>query len=128
VATTNLNDLGISGAVRSMLETSPNQDFTAAQMRDAMSERGFDWKDIGNPLPAVHTVLGRLVKNGTAVTSNNAEGTKVFRLAPPKLPAVQVPAMQVPGFDPEVLRTINDAIQKATTSVNALKVSSPRRR
>jgi hypothetical protein len=74
----NLNTVGISVAVLMVLDGNPNQSFTAAQMRDRLTEEGYDWKNVENPLPPVHTVLTRLMKSGRANPVKTAEGARAF--------------------------------------------------
>jgi hypothetical protein len=112
----NLNELGISAAVRTILEANPTENFTAAQMRDRMTEKGYDWKDTENALPAVHTVLVRLAKGDVAV-SDSAQGAKTFRLKPTKQAislAGATAGFTIPNFNvSEILKAAELAVKNA---------------
>ena len=71
---------GISTAVRIILDEYAQETFTAAQVRDRLSQRGWDWSPYANPLATVHSVLNRLEKSGHAKldTKVSAEGAKSF--------------------------------------------------
>jgi hypothetical protein len=58
---------GLTTAVRNVLDSNVEKDFTAVEVRDALSEQGWYWKKYNNPLPTVHTTLMRLVKSKQAI-------------------------------------------------------------
>lgn len=55
------NRMGLADAVRSVLDHSPKQWFTVAQVRDALQDSGFDFSSYtSNPLSSVSTTLKRI--------------------------------------------------------------------
>lgn len=70
----------ISSAVKILLDENMTESFTAAQMRDRLAQRGWDWSSYVNPLATVHTVLTRMAKAGHAKedTKNNPDGARSF--------------------------------------------------
>jgi hypothetical protein len=76
-----LKAAGITVAVRSTLDSIPPSEpaITAAQMRDMMAHRGWDWGSYSNPLATVYNLLRRLVAAGFAEHGLPSDGTKTFR-------------------------------------------------
>jgi hypothetical protein len=72
-----LKAAGISVAVRYVLDRSPDDDFTAATVRDFLRDNGWDWSNYKNPLSTVHTVLMRLVQSEVAKRGVK-DGKRVF--------------------------------------------------
>ncbi len=57
---------GITIAVRTLLDSRPNEDFTPPMIRDQLQAYGdWDWDKYVNPLAAIHTVLKRLADSGS---------------------------------------------------------------
>jgi hypothetical protein len=75
---TGLKAAGISVAVRSVLDASPQKDFTSSMVRDGLGERGWDWEKYSNALSTIQTVLVRLVESGAAKETTTQEGKKAF--------------------------------------------------
>jgi hypothetical protein len=78
LSTEALKTAGISVAVRSILDYSPKDNFTAATVRDALASKGWDWDKYKNPLATVHTVLVRLVEQSKVKEATTPEGKKCF--------------------------------------------------
>ncbi len=76
-----LKAVGISAAVRSVLDSSPDENFTAATVRDRLATRGWVWGEYANPLATVHATLVRLAKSGFAKEDVTGEGKKCFSSA-----------------------------------------------
>jgi len=72
-----LKAAGISIAVRSVVDSSPQEFFTAAMIRDRLAEKGWNWGEYVNPLATVHTVLVRLAESG-AIKETMKDGKKAF--------------------------------------------------
>ena len=66
---------GISVAIKSVLDGSPNEDFTAADMRDRLAGQGWKWEKYTNPQGTVYTTLTRLVQSGVAKDGAPRPGT-----------------------------------------------------
>lgn len=73
-----IQDAGISVAIRAVLDAYPDENFTAAQMRDRLEKHQWSWEDYKNPLSSVHTTLVRLIKSEHAKEAATPEGTKAF--------------------------------------------------
>jgi hypothetical protein len=73
-----LKAAGISVAVKAVLEQFPNENFTAATLRDRLGDKGWDWSIYSNPLSTVHTTLVRLVTAGVAKDGRDKDMKKFF--------------------------------------------------
>jgi len=69
---------GISVAVKAILDRMPNDDFTAAKMRDSLQGQGWDWSKYVSPLATIQTTLTRLVAAGHAKDGYNKDLKKFF--------------------------------------------------
>jgi hypothetical protein len=69
-------DLGLTDAIRAIFSIWQEESFDAADIKDLLDARAFDWSSYSQPLSAIHTVLKRLAENGTL--SSEAEGEKTI--------------------------------------------------
>jgi hypothetical protein len=73
-----LGRIGLTDAVRNVLEQSPKQWFTVAQVRDALQDAGFDFSSYtSNPLSSVSTTLKRI--KSPDIESAEIEGVTAYR-------------------------------------------------
>lgn len=72
-------DMGLTDAVRKLLESNPNEWFDAIKVRDRLNQNGFDFSGYtSNPLASIHTVLKRF-KRKEVKTRKNAVGMNEYR-------------------------------------------------
>jgi len=97
-----LRAAGISVAVHSVIESSPQEIFTAASVRDRLAQQGWNWGDYVNPLATVHTVLVRLAESG-AIKETTKDGRRAFhstnRLEPLARPLPRVRGLGIGQID-----------------------------
>jgi hypothetical protein len=69
-------EMGLTEAIRNILQSNPRQWFTPIQIRDRLQELGFDFSGYtSNPLSSVHSVLKRF-KPEEVRTSDGIEGRR----------------------------------------------------
>jgi hypothetical protein len=69
-------DMGLTDAIRNILQSDPKHWFTPIQIRDRLQESGFDFSGYtSNPLSSVHSVLKRF-KPEEVRTSDGIEGRR----------------------------------------------------
>jgi hypothetical protein len=88
-----LKAAGISVAVKAVLDQFPNENFTAATVRDRLGNKGWEWSNYSNPLSTVHTTLVRLVAGGVAKEGRDKDLKKFFYSATRQ---VHAPGSRVP--------------------------------
>ncbi|HEX8494808.1 MAG TPA: hypothetical protein VF658_18340 [Pyrinomonadaceae bacterium] len=99
-------DIGLTDAIRSVLQLSSQSFLTPVGVRTGLKEAGFDISK-KSILPSIHTVLKRLAKNGEVETEDRdgktvykwkVQGTKVFGSPGGSGTSVAKPGM---GHDPK---------------------------
>lgn len=89
-ATTELakEELGLTEAIRKLLESSPKEWFDAIKVRDRLMASCFDFSHYtSNPLASVHAVLKRF-KRKEVKTRQNAAGLKEYRFVTTRVRAL----------------------------------------
>jgi hypothetical protein len=93
-----LKTVGISVAIRYVLESHIEEDFTPAEMRDRLAQSGWNWQDYKNPLATVYTTLVRLAESEKAKATTK-DGKKAFYSAKRRPATATPPEMETTGFD-----------------------------
>ena len=74
-------ELGLTDAIRKVLEASPNEWFGATRVRDKLKQECFDFSSYAsNPLASIHTVLKRFKRNEVKAR-NDKSGNREYRWA-----------------------------------------------
>jgi hypothetical protein len=69
-------EMGLTDAIRNILQADPKRSFTPIQIRDRLQELGFDFSEYtSNPLSSVHSVLKRF-KPEEVKTTDGVEGKR----------------------------------------------------
>jgi hypothetical protein len=77
-ASDTLNRVGLTDAIKTVLERSPKRWFTVAQVRDALGDAGFDFsRYTSNPLSSVSTTLKRF--KSFNMESKEIDGVTAYR-------------------------------------------------
>jgi hypothetical protein len=71
-----LHGMGITDAIRTVLRTS-KQRMSAADVKAALSSKGFDLSEYSSPMSSIYTVLGRLA-DGSDPVHRDKDGHDVF--------------------------------------------------
>lgn len=113
-----LKAAGISVAVRAILDADPDEDFTAAAVRDRLAEMGWDWEHYKNPQATVYTTLVRLAAGAVAAAKEiSVDGKKAFYSARRANPIQLAVAMQKIGGIGAV--TLDNSLREALNKQNA---------
>jgi hypothetical protein len=73
-----LSGLGITDAIRNVLEASADA-MSPGDVRDALSQKGFDLSGHSAPMSSIYKILGRLADDSTSrIVREKADGGRVF--------------------------------------------------
>jgi hypothetical protein len=99
-------ELGLTDAIRKVLQTEPKKSFTATEVRDKLKKSGFDFSSYkANPLASIHAVLKRLKPE--EVESTDIDGVAAWRWVGP--PMVKLSEIWLKSVDKNLLDFFNPA-------------------
>jgi hypothetical protein len=74
---TDLSLLGFTDACRAVLRKNWQKEFSATELRDALSQNGYDLTAYSNPLSSIYTILRRLEESTPSQVRKVQNGLKV---------------------------------------------------
>jgi hypothetical protein len=133
-------ELGLTDAIRKVLQNNPKKSFTATEVRDKLKEAKFDFSSYkANPLASIHAVLKRL--KAEEVESTEIDGVAAWRWVGEtsavypnwtKKMFVAFPQTPLTNFDglswPKIVTpTFNDLIEDSTKASERKKEEKARK-
>lgn len=88
--THNISSLGITDAIRAVMEQA-KAPMSASDVRNALTEKGYDLSSLSAPMSSIYKILGRLHESGQVEREKDSDGRVVYRWKAPEITDDDIP-------------------------------------